>query len=205
MYNDSNKELCLSEATLDLSDESDVALIYMIADSREEALSELYDRYNRLVYSLAIYILGDPQTAEEVTQDVFVRIWENASSYRMERAQVSTWLTSIARHRAIDVLRRQGVRPEGHSVTWDDLNPAEMPKLDGRNPEDSADQSLLRERVQQAIRILPEEQQAALKLAFFYGYSHSQIAEHLGEPLGTIKTRIRMAMQKLRGILVADR
>lgn len=204
MYNDSNKELCVSEATLDLSDKSDVDLIRLIAEGREEALSELYDRYNRLVYSLAIYILEDPQTAEEVTQDVFVRIWENAGSYRMERAQVSTWLTSIARHRAIDVLRRQGVRPEGHSVTWDDLIPAEVPKLDGGNPEDAADQSLLRDRVQQAIRALPAEQQAALKLAYFYGYSHSQIAAQLGEPLGTIKTRIRMAMQKLRGILVTN-
>lgn len=204
MYNDSNKEFCVSEATLDLSDKSDVDLIRLIAEGREEALSKLYDRYNRLVYSLAIYILEDPQTAEEVTQDVFVRIWENAGSYRMERAQVSTWLTSIARHRAIDVLRRQGVRPEGHSVTWDDLIPAEVPKLDGRNPEDAADQSLLRDRVQQAIRALPAEQQAALKLAFFYGYSHSQIAVQLGEPLGTIKTRIRMAMQKLRGILLTN-
>lgn len=204
MYNDSNKEFCVSEATLDLSDKSDVDLIRLIAEGREEALSKLYDRYNRLVYSLAIYILEDPQTAEEVTQDVFVRIWENAGSYRMERAQVSTWLTSIARHRAIDVLRRQGVRPEGHSVTWDDLIPAEVPKLDGRNPEDAADQSLLRDRVQQAIRALPAEQQAALKLAFFYGYSHSQIAAQLGEPLGTIKTRIRMAMQKLRGILLTN-
>lgn len=204
MYNDSNKEFCVSEATLDLSDKSDVDLIRLIAEGREEALSKLYDRYNRLVYSLAIYILEDPQTAEEVTQDVFVRIWENAGSYRMERAQVSTWLTSIARHRAIDVLRRQGVRPEGYSVTWDDLIPAEVPKLDGGNPEDAADQSLLRDRVQQAIRALPAEQQAALKLAFFYGYSHSQIAAQLGEPLGTIKTRIRMAMQKLRGILLTN-
>jgi RNA polymerase sigma-70 factor (ECF subfamily) len=153
---------------------------------------------------LAVYILGDPQAAEEVTQDVFLRIWENAGSYRMERAQVSTWLTSIARHRAIDILRRRGVRPEGHSVTWDDLNLADVPKLDGRNPEETADQILLRERVQQAIHTLPIEQQTALKMAFFYGYSHSQIAEQLGEPLGTIKTRIRMAIQKLHGILLSD-
>ncbi len=189
---------------MDLSDESDVTLIRLIAESREEALSELYDRYNRLVYSLALYILDDPQAAEEVTQDVFVRIWENAGSYRIERAQVSTWLTSIARHRAIDVLRRRGVRPEGHSVTWDDLNLAQVPKLDGRNPEETTDQILLRERVRQAIHTLPTDQQVALKLAFFYGYSHSQIAEQLGEPLGTVKTRIRMAMQKLRGVLLLD-
>lgn len=189
---------------MDLSDKSDVTLIRLIAESQEEALSELYDRYNRLVYSLAIYILGDPLIAEEVTQDVFVRIWENASSYQMERAQVSTWLTSIARHRAIDMLRRRGVRPEGHSVTWDDLNLTDVPKLDGRSPEETTDSILLRERVQQAIKTLPSEQQAALKLAFFYGYSHSQIAEQLGEPLGTIKTRIRMALQKLRNILLTE-
>jgi RNA polymerase sigma-70 factor (ECF subfamily) len=96
------------------------------------------------------------------------------------------------------------VRPEGHSVTWDDLNLADVPKLDGRNPEETADQILLRERVQQAIHTLPIEQQTALKMAFFYGYSHSQIAEQLGEPLGTIKTRIRMAIQKLHGILLSD-
>lgn len=95
-----------SEEPLDLSNTNDETLIRLIAESREEALSELYDRYNRLVYSLALYILGDPQTAEEVTQDVFVRIWERAGSYRTEVAKVSTWLTSITRHRAIDVLRR---------------------------------------------------------------------------------------------------
>lgn len=96
------------------------------------------------------------------------------------------------------------MRAEGHSVTWDGLTQDDVPRIAGRNPEDAADQSLQRERVRQAIHQLPNEQQAALKLAYFYGYSHSQIAKELGEPLGTVKTRIRMAMQKLRGVLLID-
>jgi RNA polymerase sigma-70 factor, ECF subfamily len=189
------------KVNLDYSDLDDVALLSMIVQARTEALSELYDRYGRLVYSLAIHILGDSESAEEVTQDVFLRVWGKAGTYRAEQARVSTWLTSIARNRAIDVLRQRRVRPEGQSISWGLLTPNRVPKIEGRSPEETATRSLTNRRIKDAIARLPENQQSALILAFFYGYSHSQIAAQLQEPLGTVKTRIRMAMQKLRVIL----
>ena len=182
----------------------DVALLRLIAQAQPEALSELYDRYGRLVYSLALHILGEAETAEEVTQDVFFRVWEKAETYRAEQAKVSTWLSSIGRNRSIDLLRARGVRPEGHSLGWEELTPGAVPRNEGVDPEDIALQAMQGERVRAAIASLPAEQREALALAFFRGYSHSQIAEELDEPLGTVKTRIRMAMQKLRSLLVEE-
>ena len=182
----------------------DVALIHLIAQAHPEALSELYDRYGRLVYSLTLHILGEVEAAEEVTQDVFFRVWEKAASYRAEQAKVSTWLASIGRNRSIDLLRARGVRPEGHSLGWEELTPGAMPRNEGLDPEDGAMQAMQGERVRAAIASLPAEQRVALAMAYFRGYSHSQIAEELHEPLGTVKTRIRMAMQKLRSLLVEE-
>jgi RNA polymerase sigma-70 factor, ECF subfamily len=186
---------------LDYSQLDDEALLRMIVEARSAALGVLYDRYGRLVFSLAVSILGDGDAAEEVTQDVFWRVWVKARTYRAEQAKVSTWLTSIARNRAIDVLRQQKVRPEGSSISWHMLAPNSVPKIDGRTPEEITDRSLHHQVIKEAIASLPIEQQKALILAFFRGYSHSQIAAELDEPLGTVKTRIRMAMQKLRTIL----
>jgi RNA polymerase sigma-70 factor (ECF subfamily) len=184
-----------------MSQLDDHVLIRLVAEARTEALSELYDRYSRLVYSLALHILRDPASAEEVTQDVFFRIWEKAETYRVEQARVSTWLTSIARNRSIDLLRRREIRPEGHSQAWEDLPPGAIPVANGYAPEDLAERNLQAQRVRAAMVDLPPEQRQALTLAFFNGLSHSEIAEALGEPLGTVKTRIRMAMQKLRASL----
>jgi RNA polymerase sigma-70 factor (ECF subfamily) len=188
---------------LNYSSLDDGALIRQIANARPDALSVLYDRYGRLVYSLALNVLGDAESAEEVTQDVFVRVWEKAGTYRVEQAKVSTWLTSITRNRSIDLLRRRGVRPEGHSIGWEDLTADGSWRLDGRapDPEEQAVQSIRGQRVRAAISNLPPEQQQALALAFFGGFSHTEIAARLGEPLGTVKTRIRMAMQRLRNLL----
>jgi RNA polymerase sigma-70 factor (ECF subfamily) len=112
---------------------------------------------------------------------------------------VSTWLTSIARYRAIDVLRRQSVRPEQHSVDWSEEVLDLIPGAD--DPEEVADLALQRQRVHAAIAELPLDQKRVLALAYFNGYSHRQIAETLNQPLGTVKTRIRLAMQKLRHVL----
>ena len=180
----------------------DEGLIQLIVQSCPEALSELYDRYGRMVFSLAVNTLGDAATAEEVTQDVFERVWERAGQYHAEQAKVSTWLTSIARHRAIDQLRRQGVRPEGQSVAWADLSPQAEPSTAG--PEQAAVLSIRRERVRAAVAQLPEEQKQVLALAYFKGYSQTEIAESLSLPLGTVKTRIRLAMEKLRALLPAE-
>ena len=107
---------------MDYAKLDDATLIRLVAHHREEALSELYDRYNRLVFSLALHVLGDRATAEEVTLDVFTRIWEKAESYDAGQAKVSTWLSSIARNRSIDLLRRRNARPEGHSVGLAELS-----------------------------------------------------------------------------------
>lgn len=186
---------------MDYSTFDDRKLITLIVDGDSEALRELYDRYSRLVFSLALKTVGDKAGAEEITQDVFFRIWEKADTYQAKQAKVSTWLTSIARYRSIDMLRRRGVRPESNSIAWPNLSPSSVPSTDGRRPEDSATESLQALRVREAVAQLPVEQQQALAMAYFYGYTHSQIAEALDIPLGTIKTRIRLGMQKLRKIL----
>lgn len=184
---------------MDYSTLSDESLILLIARKQSDALGEFYNRYNRLVFSLALSSVGDRGTAEEITLDVFTRVWENAATYRAEQAKVTTWLTSITRYHSIDILRRQGSRPEQHSVSWADVSPNALGS--GIDPEEAAELSLRRERVRAAVAQLPTDQKQALALAYFKGYTHRQIAEALGQPLGTIKTRIRLAMQKLRQAL----
>src|SRR6266540_6870239 len=177
----------------------DEELIGLIAQSQAEALAQLYDRYNRLVFSLALAIVSDRATAEEITLDVFMRVWQKAGTYRAAQAKVSTWLTHIARHHAIDVLRRRAVRPDQYAVSWEDaISDGESHEND---PQESTELSLLRERIHVALAQLPEEQKQALVLAYYNGYTQRQIAEVLKQPLGTIKTRLRLAMQKLRDIL----
>jgi RNA polymerase sigma-70 factor, ECF subfamily len=188
---------------VDFSALDDAALIRLIARASPEALSALYDRYGRLVFSLALNALGDQALAEEVTQDVFFRIWEKAGTYRSEEAKVSTWLTSITRHRAIDVIRQRSVRPGLDRSEWADTQLILVPDTaDG--PETLTEQALQQELVQRAIALLPEEQRRVLALAYFQGLTHSEIAVLCNEPLGTVKTRIRLAMQKLRDILEDD-
>ena len=178
---------------------TDETLIRLIVRSQPDALSVLYDRYSRLVFSLALNIVGDRATAEEITLDVFTRIWEKAATYQPDQAKVSTWLTRITRNRAIDVLRKHSSRPERHSVSWANVTDEAMPNH--HNPEDITELAVQQARVRAAMAQLPEEQQQALALAYFKGYSHRQIAEILDQPLGTVKTRIRLAVQKLRQIL----
>ena len=187
---------------LDYSTLDDEALVRLIVQARAEALGELYGRYGRLVFSLALNSVGNPVTAEEITQDVFLRVWQRARQYRPDRAKVSTWLTSITRHGAIDQLRRRGSRPEQHNVAWAELAPGAEPSVNG--PEQAAALAMERERVRAAIAQLPEEQQQVLALAYFQGLTQSQMAETLDLPLGTVKTRIRLGMQKLRDLLQED-
>jgi RNA polymerase sigma-70 factor (ECF subfamily) len=187
---------------VDYSTLADQSLIRLIARAQPDALAALYDRYSRLIFSLAFNIVGDQATAEEVTLDVFSRVWEKADTYQASQAKVTTWLTSIVRHRSIDHVRRQYSRPEKDSVSWVELTPGAL--LDGHNPETVTELSLQRSRILAAVAQLPADQQQALALAYFKGYSHRQIAEELGQPLGTIKTRIRLAMQKLRQLLPDD-
>jgi RNA polymerase sigma-70 factor (ECF subfamily) len=194
---------------LDFSSLEDAAVMEMIASSYgkstsestlNEAISTLYDRYGRLVFSVAFHLVGDVETTEEITQDVFVRACEGAQSYRSQLSKVSTWLVSIARHRAIDELRRRSVRPEQTLVDWLEENGTKasigIPAAEGL--EKQIESSIQLQVIRQMVIDLPADQRQVLSLAYFKGLSHSQIATTLGEPLGTVKSRIRLAMQKLR-------
>ncbi len=177
----------------------DPALLQLMAAGEEGALEVIYDRYSRLVFSIALHLVGERAAAEEVTLDVFTRLWHNAAHYDPGRAQLSTWLTSIARHRAIDQLRRRDVRPEGHSLPLDEVDFVLTEHNPG--PEDNAALHLQQQRVRAALRELPEEQRRVLALAYLRGLTQREISERLGLPLGTVKTRIRLAMEKLRFLL----
>jgi len=180
----------------------DETLLRLIARSQENALSELYDRYSRLVYSVAWNALSDPARAEEITQDVFVRVWEKAETFRAEQGHVATWLASIARNRAIDIYRQSRSRQENLTISWEEVESLNPPA--SQNVEAEADLAQRQRRVRWAVAQLPDEQKQALGLAYFHGLSHPEIAQALGEPLGTIKTRIRLGMQKLRQLLQGE-
>jgi RNA polymerase sigma-70 factor (ECF subfamily) len=198
---------------LDFSVLDDAALMAVIASSfgkpafeamLDEALRSLYERFGRLVFSVAYHLLGDNETAEEITQDVFVKVCYGAEGYRAELSKVSTWLVSITRHRAIDELRKRSARPEKDLVNWpedmgqerrDGLNLAQETRDDLQATLESAMQE---GEIRRVLASLPMEQQQVLGLAFFHGMSHSQIAGYLGEPLGTVKSRVRLAMLRLR-------
>lgn len=178
---------------------SDYELLQRMAAADETALAALYDRYGRLVMSVALAVLGDRAMAEEVTLDVFLTVWQRAGEYNPELAKAATWLTRLARNRAIDRLRREAVRPAAHSVAFSDAAPGRGPDL-----ETAVDLALQRQRVRAAVAALPAEQRQALALAFFQGYSHSEIAGLLEQSLGTVKGRIRGGMIRLRQLLAAD-
>jgi RNA polymerase sigma-70 factor, ECF subfamily len=180
----------------------DTELIRRMARGETHALRELYTRHARLVYGLAWRILLDNEGAEEICQDVFLRAWEKADTYRSEKAQVRTWLARIARNRAIDHLRRRGSHEARARDVWEEMrNAAASAHPDPAAPVEA---SQLRERVSHAILSLPPEQREALSRAFFQGETHQQIATATGEPLGTVKSRIRAAMLRLRELLKDD-
>jgi RNA polymerase sigma-70 factor (ECF subfamily) len=176
---------------------SDQAALARMARGDGEAVAELYDRHARPIYSLALRILGDVSEAEDVVQEVFSQAWRQASRYSASRGSVAAWLLTLARSRAIDRLRARRARPAG--VT-DDRAAGQV--VDAGPPVDS--QVLSSEqvaRVRAALEELPVLQRAAIELAYYEGLTHAEIAARLEEPLGTVKTRIRLAMMKLRDVL----
>jgi RNA polymerase sigma-70 factor (ECF subfamily) len=187
---------------LDYSNLDDETIISLIVQAQTEALGELYDRYSRLVFSLAVGSIGDQATAEEITQDVFLRVWQRAGQYRADRGKVSTWLTSITRNRTIDQLRRRSSRPEQFSVLWAEVGQGDEPAVSG--PAQVTELAMERQRVRTAISHLPVAQQKVLALAYFQGLTQRQIADALDLPLGTVKTRIRLGMEKLHQMLAED-
>ena len=188
---------------MDYTKFDDPTLLRLVTRQDEIALGALYDRFSRLVYSMALNVVNDEAAAEEITQDVFLNVWKKASSYDVSHAKVVTWIASIARHRAIDILRARSVRPVNQEFSWE-----EEPLLEIASPLDVEKEAELHQR-QQKVRLaltkLPQDQRKVMALAYFGGYSHSEMAKMLNEPIGTVKTRLRLAMQKLRQFLDEER
>ena len=192
-------------SVLTAHENEDAQLVARLANGDEAALEPLYDRYGKLIFSLALRIVHDSTTAEEVTQEVFVRLWRNAASFAAERGSVHTWLLRITHNLALNEVRRRQSRP----VAADHFDWAVEGTLlvDHHQEGDPATALWLRERsaaIQHALAQLPEPQRRAIELAFFGGLSQAEVAAALGDPLGTVKSRIRVGMQRLRELLVAD-
>ena len=174
------------------------ALLPAVARGNVSAFEELYDRYAATVYGLLLRILSNADDAQEVLQETFVKAWTSAKMFDSVRGSEVAWLISIARSRGIDRLRSRKVRLER-----EDEAGREISFLESTTGADTAIQSEERRAVRSALAELPEAQRVALELAYFEGLSQSEIAARLGEPLGTIKTRMQLGMKKLRERLQA--
>ena len=180
----------------------DILLLQRIAAGDKDALNTLYSRYMTPVYSLSLYMLKQPSLAEEVTQDVFLNIWLKAGSFNAGRGNPRSWIMSVAHHRAIDVIRarrRSGAVADPEAYDTLERLPSPAPSV-----ESQVTRNLERERIVRALATLPDNQREVIELAYFEGYSQSEMAELLSQPLGTVKTRVRLAMQKLRTVLQED-
>jgi len=180
----------------------DVELVSRVARGEKDALEALYAKYATAVYSMAMYMLRQQPLAEEATQDVFLNVWLKASSYRPDRGSPRTWIMGVAHNKVIDVIRaRRRVLDATEPADEDTLD--QLPSSD-MAVETEVERNLDGERVRKALHSLPPEQREAIVLAYFGGLSHSEIAQKLQQPLGTVKTRLRLAMQKLRKALRHD-
>jgi len=172
---------------------SDEALVALLARSEQSALAELYDRYGRVAYGLALRVLRDEALAEDAVQEGFLAVWRTAARYMPERGKASTWILTLVHRRAVDVVRREERRRA------DSLEDATEPG--GGDVHEDAWLRLQRERVQEALRQLPDPQREALELAYYGGFSQSELAERLGQPLGTIKSRMFSGLSRMRELL----
>jgi len=171
----------------------DSDLLARVQRGEESAMAAIYDRYSKIVYSVALRVLRDPASAEDILQEVFMQMWRSPAKFVAARGSLGGWLAVVARNRSIDRLRRR--RP---SEQVEEMNIAALGNL-----ADEAERSLMMERCRSIIVQLPPEQRKTLEMAFFDGLSHSEIADMTGDPLGTVKTRIRSAVMTLRKALQA--
>jgi RNA polymerase sigma-70 factor, ECF subfamily len=174
------------------------ALLERIQAGDEQALLTLHAQYINLVFSVAYRVVNDQMAAEEIAQDTFMRVWEKAAAYDANKGEFVTWLLTITRRLAIDAVRKHQRREPDPFTLFIDDNPEMWENLL------STSTSELRRSLLGVMRKLPPEQQDVIHLAYFHGMSHSDIAAYRQLPLGTVKTRIRQGMQKLRGIWLTE-
>jgi len=180
---------------------TDLELLAQISKQDREALATLYDRYGRRVFALAVRILNDPVGSEEVTQDVFMSVWRRGASYTSKKGKFTTWMFSIAHNRTIDELRK---RRRDRSRENDDIEDHYDLKSSDISPADAAVAQSEYAKVKAAMDKLPEEQKSMVELSYFKGLTQTEIATKTGQPLGTVKTRMRLALKKLRVALSAE-
>ncbi len=179
---------------------TDEELLAHLVDGEQWPMAVLYDRYVRLVFSMVLKILHDEKRAEDIVQEVFVRVWQGADSFRAARGDFVNWLLGIAHNRAIDELRRQGSQRRSAVIVDDDDALGRVPDPND-GPAEAAWIVQERRAVRCALKALPAEQRHVIELAYFGGLSQREIAEHTGVPLGTVKTRVRLGLKKLRDSL----
>ncbi len=178
---------------------SDALLIEQICQRHEQALGVLYDRYCQLLYTIALRITGERHVAEEVIQDVFSGVWQSAGGFH-SAGNVKAWLIGITRHRAIDATRMRHFRVQNATVPLDEQHAVSA----GNETEPQVLALLDREQMQQVLSSLPTIQRTAIELAYYAGYTCAEIATRTGVPLGTVKTRLRLGLSKLRTLLFTD-
>ena len=176
---------------------TDAQLLALIARGENWALSEIYDRYTWLVFSLALKILNDRASAEEIVQQVFTKVWRSARDYRVERGKFSTWLMSITHHQCIDELRRRRVRP----VTQPGDEELLYELVSDDDPAQAVQYTFELAHIREALQQIPAEQRIVIELAFWGGLTQQEIAMYCHSPLGTVKTRLRLGMQRLKRLL----
>jgi RNA polymerase sigma-70 factor, ECF subfamily len=172
------------------SDANDLSLISAVRSGDERAMAVLYDRYSGIIYGVALRVLSDAGAAEDVLQEVFMQLWRNPGVFDSSRGNLGAWLAVISRNRAIDSLRKR--HPE---TDVEDVIVSVEPDMSG-----DAERSSAMEKVRSALGAMPAAQRSALEMAYFEGLSHSEIATKTGEPLGTVKTRIRAGLLALRKV-----
>ena len=172
---------------------SDEALLALASRGDETALGELYDRYGRIAYGLALRILRDRALAEDAVQEAFLAVWRSSGSFRAEQGKPSTWILTLVHRRAVDIVRREERR---RSEPVD-----EMVQPAGEATDEEAWLRAQRQVVQEALRKLPPDQREAIELAYYGGFTQSELADRLGQPLGTIKSRMFTGLKRLRELL----
>jgi RNA polymerase sigma-70 factor, ECF subfamily len=183
------------------TDSSDRDLVQRVASGDQTAITLLYQRYATPAFSLALRVVGDRESAEEIVQEAFLRVWNRASSFDPQRGRFASWLLSIIHNLAVNELRRRRSRPQA-APGADEMLVQLHETAPG--PEEVAQATDRRQAIQDAMSQLPQAQRQAIELAFFRGLTQMEIAERLGDPLGTVKTRIRLGLQKLARLLAAQ-